>query len=90
MTELENHLLNALKRWETQFSEQYKASEQAQKTLQAMFDHTSTENAILNRQVKSLKSQVENLSKQLEQFKLSRLRRQLLDRSDWQRAGCFG
>ena len=34
MTELETHLLNALKRMEQQFSEQLKASEKAQAALQ--------------------------------------------------------
>ncbi|WP_419836529.1 MbeD/MobD family mobilization/exclusion protein, partial [Xenorhabdus bovienii] len=41
MTELETHLLNALKRMEQQFSEQHKASEQAQVALWNMFERTS-------------------------------------------------
>ena len=47
MTELETHLLNALKRMEQQFSEQLKASEKAQAALQSMFERTAEDNATL-------------------------------------------
>jgi len=68
MTELETHLLNALKRLEQQFNEQQKASEQAQSALQTMFEHTSQENKNLRQQVSNLSSQVASLSDQLQQF----------------------
>lgn len=67
MTELETHLLNALKRLERQFNEQYQASERAQKALQIMFETTSTENDKLRRQVSSLSKQLDELSAQLRQ-----------------------
>jgi predicted RNase H-like nuclease (RuvC/YqgF family) len=68
MTELENHLLNALKRLEKQFNEQHKASEDTQFALRMMFEHTSEENKNLRHQVNNLSKQVMSLSEQLQQF----------------------
>ncbi|BEC82396.1 mobilization protein [Salmonella enterica subsp. enterica serovar Uganda] len=68
MTELETHLLNALKRMEQQFSEQLKASEKAQAALQSMFERTAEDNATLLKQVSFLDNRVTVLSEQLKQF----------------------
>ena len=65
MTELETHLLNALKRLEQQFNAQQKASEQAQSALRAMFEHTSQENENLRQHISNLSRQVENLLAQV-------------------------
>ncbi|OFI23932.1 hypothetical protein BEE61_28775, partial [Klebsiella pneumoniae] len=61
MTELETHLLNALKRMEQQFSEQLKASEKAQAALQSMFERTAEDNATLLKQVNSQKATLATL-----------------------------
>ena len=58
MTELEQHLLAALRD-----SEQH--SRQERKALQEMFEAISTENAALQETVMTLSDQVANLSKQL-------------------------
>ena len=65
MTELETHLLNALKSLEEQFKKQQSASDQGQQELQRMFEHTSQENAKLKAQVANLSKQVEGLNNQL-------------------------
>lgn len=62
MTELETHLLNALKRLEQQFNEQFTASQKMQSALHTMFEITSRENAALRQQVQALSKQVESLS----------------------------
>jgi len=68
MTELENHLLSALKRLSSQFKEQHRASKTAQAALQGMFERTSQDNATLLKQVGSLSGQVETLAKDLQRF----------------------
>jgi predicted RNase H-like nuclease (RuvC/YqgF family) len=68
MTELETHLLNALKSLEQEFKKQQQTSEQAQSALRMMFEHTSQENENLRLQVNNLSGQVTNLSEQLQQF----------------------
>ncbi|WP_033568006.1 MbeD family mobilization/exclusion protein [Dickeya undicola] len=69
MTELETHLLNALKRLEQQFNAQQHACESAQNALQDMFERTLQDNVTLHRQVSSLSSQVSELTQQLGQFR---------------------
>lgn len=68
MTELETHLLNALKLLGQQFNEQHQASELAQKSLQTMFERTSQENQRLHHQVSDLSKQVAILGNQLQEF----------------------
>lgn len=69
MTELETHLLNALKRLEQQFNAQQHACETTQNALQDMFERTLQDNVTLHRQVSSLSSQVSELTQQLGQFR---------------------
>ena len=68
MTELETHLLRALKNLEKQFNEQQKNLEQAQSALKTMFEHTSQENKSLRKNVNDLIAQVVSLNDQLQQF----------------------
>ena len=68
MTELENHLLNALRDLSTQFKEQHESSERALNTLQAMYERTLKENAILSKQVEGLQSQTDELNRQMTRF----------------------
>ncbi|MBM7074671.1 mobilization protein [Shewanella sp. 202IG2-18] len=63
MTELETHLLNALKRLENEFSKQQSALEQSQQALQEMFNHTLDQNNKLRWEVKCLSDQISKLSK---------------------------
>ncbi|WP_418936595.1 MbeD/MobD family mobilization/exclusion protein, partial [Klebsiella pneumoniae] len=49
MTELENPLLNALRDLSAQFKAQHESSKSALNTLQAMYERTLKENAILSR-----------------------------------------
>lgn len=68
MTELETHLLSALKGLQSELNAQLKASAQAQRELQSMFERTAQDNAKLNRQVMSLQEQVSGLTQQLRRF----------------------
>lgn len=62
MTELEQHLLTALKRLEHAFAVQAKSSLKAQEALSEMFEHTKEDNTLLREQVKNLSEQVSTLS----------------------------
>lgn len=68
MTELETHLLSALKTLEQQFNEQYQISKQGQEALLKMFNRTLQENTHLQQQVQNLSEQVTSLNDQLQQF----------------------
>ena len=68
MTELENHLLSALRTMSQQFKEQHRASETAQAALQDMFERTAQDNATLSKQVGFLSERVDTLSNKLRQF----------------------
>jgi len=68
MTELENHLLTALKSLSAEFNAQLKHSKQAQEELRNMFVNTSTENRELRDQVKLLSQQVNELQRGLKEF----------------------
>lgn len=63
MTELETHLLTALKNLGQQFNEQQRISEQGQNALSKMFERISQENKVLQKQVNVLSEQVEKLAK---------------------------
>ena len=62
MTELETHLLNALKRLENEFNKQQSALEQSQQALQQMYVRTLEQNNQLNWQVKCLSDQISKLT----------------------------
>lgn len=68
MTELETHLLTALKGLQSELNGQLKASGQAQQDLQNMFERTAQDNVRLSQQVTSLQTQVRDLTLQLQQF----------------------
>ena len=68
MTELETHLLNALKGLQSELNEQQKASGQAQHDLQRMFERTVQDNRTLSQQVATLQEQVSSLTQQLREF----------------------
>jgi predicted RNase H-like nuclease (RuvC/YqgF family) len=68
MTELETHLLTALKNLQGELNGQLKASGQAQRDLQSMFERTAQDNARLSQQVMSLQEQVKGLTQQLRRF----------------------
>jgi hypothetical protein len=68
MTELETHLLTALKGLQGELNRQLKASGQAQRDLQSMFERTALDNARLSQQVTSLQEQVNGLTQQLRRF----------------------
>jgi hypothetical protein len=68
MTELETHLLTALKGLQTELNGQLKASGQAQRDLQSMFERTAQDNVRLSQQVMSLQEQVTGLTQQLRRF----------------------
>lgn len=68
MTELETHLLNALKNLQGELNGQLKASGQAQRDLQSMFERTAQDNARLSQQVTGLQEQVKGLTQQLWRF----------------------
>ncbi|WP_418936574.1 MbeD/MobD family mobilization/exclusion protein, partial [Klebsiella pneumoniae] len=68
MTELENHLLNALRDLSAQFKAQHESSKSALNTLPARYERTLKENAILSRQVESLQNQTTELNRQVTQF----------------------
>jgi DNA-directed RNA polymerase subunit L len=68
MTELETHLLTALKTLGKEYNTKHEALEEAQATLKTWFSHIYQENEELKHQVTHLSEQIETLSSQLSKF----------------------
>ncbi|EOM3042568.1 TPA: MbeD/MobD family mobilization/exclusion protein [Escherichia coli] len=69
MTELEKHLLHALKAMQEQFETQYYAFGQWQKEMQNAFESIAESNLTLLKQVNELEQQAKNLTLQVSEFK---------------------
>jgi archaellum component FlaC len=65
MTELETHLLNALRKLQSEFAEQHRESQNALEALRSMFETTSSQNRTLLGENQRLATQVTDLSRQL-------------------------
>ncbi|HFV9934731.1 TPA: MbeD/MobD family mobilization/exclusion protein [Salmonella enterica subsp. enterica serovar Bovismorbificans] len=69
MTELETHLLNALKRLQQEFVAQQRVLLKVQNDFQSVLDRTAQADRTILEQVSYLTNRVEELSEQMEHFR---------------------